>query len=105
MAGRTPWNADLARQRIQELLHLEGALLPILHALQEEFGCIDEAAEPLIAAALNCRAPKSTASSPSTTTSAGRRQGGMCSSCAVRKPARRPAPMPWPHMPRRGSES
>jgi formate dehydrogenase subunit gamma len=53
MAGQTPWNTDLARQRIQELLHLDGALLPILHALQEEFGCIDEAAEPLIAAALN----------------------------------------------------
>ncbi len=28
-------------------------MLPILHALQEEFGYIDEAAEPLIAAALN----------------------------------------------------
>jgi formate dehydrogenase subunit gamma len=53
MAGQTPWNADLARQRIRKLLHLDGALLPILHALQEEFGCIDEAAEPLIAAALN----------------------------------------------------
>ena len=28
-------------------------MLPILHALQEEFGYIDEAAEPLIADALN----------------------------------------------------
>src|SRR5579863_8921311 len=28
-------------------------MLPILHALQEEFGYIDEAAEPLIAHALN----------------------------------------------------
>ena len=28
-------------------------MLPILHALQEEFGYIDEAAEPLIAQALN----------------------------------------------------
>src|ERR1700734_1125557 len=32
---------------------MDGPLLPILHALQEEFGYIDEAAEPLIAAALN----------------------------------------------------
>jgi formate dehydrogenase subunit gamma len=47
------WNPELAQQRIREQLHLEGALLPILHALQEEFGYIDEAAEPLIAAALN----------------------------------------------------
>jgi formate dehydrogenase subunit gamma len=40
---QTPW----------ELLHLDGPLLPILHALQDEFGYIDEAAEPLLAAALN----------------------------------------------------
>jgi formate dehydrogenase subunit gamma len=53
MVGRTPWNAGLAQQRIRELLHLDGPLLPILHALQDEFGYIDEAAEPLIAAALN----------------------------------------------------
>ena len=32
---------------------MDGALLPILQAPQDEFGYIDEAAEPLIAAALN----------------------------------------------------
>jgi formate dehydrogenase subunit gamma len=47
------WNPELAQQRIRKHLHLDGALLPILHALQEEFGYIDEAAEPLIATALN----------------------------------------------------
>jgi formate dehydrogenase subunit gamma len=47
------WNPEVAESRIREQLHLDGALLPILHALQEEFGYIDEAAEPLIAAALN----------------------------------------------------
>jgi formate dehydrogenase subunit gamma len=31
----------------------EGAALPILHALQDAFGCIPDAAVPLIAAALN----------------------------------------------------
>ena len=40
-------------ERIQELQHLPGALLPILHALQEEFGYIDDAMIPLIAEALN----------------------------------------------------
>src|SRR5215468_5993746 len=30
-----------------------GALLPILHAVQEEFGYVDDAAVPVIAAALN----------------------------------------------------
>ena len=46
---------DTARalERIQELQHLPGALLPVLHALQEEFGYIDEAAVPLIAETLN----------------------------------------------------
>ena len=53
MVGRTPWNADVAQQRIRELLYLDGPLLPILQALQDEFGYIDEAAEPLVADALN----------------------------------------------------
>jgi formate dehydrogenase subunit gamma len=40
-------------ERIQGLQHLPGALLPILHALQEEFGYIDDGMIPLIAEALN----------------------------------------------------
>jgi formate dehydrogenase subunit gamma len=40
-------------ERIRELQHLPGALLPILHALQEEFGYIDDAMIPLVAEALN----------------------------------------------------
>jgi formate dehydrogenase subunit gamma len=47
------WDADRALAQIKELAHLSGALLPILHALQEEFGYVDEAAVPLVAAALN----------------------------------------------------
>ena len=48
-----PWDKDVALARIRACLHLEGPLLPILHALQEEFGYIDAAAEPLIAEILN----------------------------------------------------
>ncbi|QCO57479.1 formate dehydrogenase subunit gamma (plasmid) [Pseudorhodobacter turbinis] len=33
--------------------HLEGPMLPILHALQERYGCIPQGAEALIATALN----------------------------------------------------
>jgi len=47
------WNADLARDTIAAHLHLEGPLLPILHALQECFGCIPEEAVPVVAQALN----------------------------------------------------
>lgn len=47
------WDADRALARIQELERLPGALLPILHALQDEFGYVDKAAVPLIASALN----------------------------------------------------
>jgi formate dehydrogenase subunit gamma len=47
------WDAELAVSRIRELQSLPGALLPILHALQEQFGYIDRAAIPLIADALN----------------------------------------------------
>ena len=38
---------------VGELKSLEGPLLPILHALQEEFGHVPEAALPLIARELN----------------------------------------------------
>jgi formate dehydrogenase subunit gamma len=48
-----PWSAERTAQIISEQKGLEGPLLPILHALQETFGYIDEAAEPLIAEALN----------------------------------------------------
>jgi formate dehydrogenase subunit gamma len=51
--GSQAWDADLALARIRELQRLPGALLPILHALQEEFGYVDKAAIPLIASALN----------------------------------------------------
>ncbi len=53
VAREKAWDTEVAESRIREHLHLDGALLPILHALQEEFGYVDEAAEPLIAAALN----------------------------------------------------
>ena len=48
-----PWDKDIALACIRSCLDREGPLLPILHALHEEFGYIDEAAEPLIAEALN----------------------------------------------------
>jgi formate dehydrogenase subunit gamma len=48
-----PWNGEVALRLIREHLDREGPLLPILHALQEEFGYIDAAAEPLIAEVLN----------------------------------------------------
>jgi len=51
--ARAPWDGEAALLRIRECLGLEGPLLPMLHALMEEFGYIDEAAEPLIAEALN----------------------------------------------------
>lgn len=51
--SQTPWNKELALELIRSHLDREGPLLPILQALQEEFGYIDQAAEPLIAEALN----------------------------------------------------
>ncbi len=53
MNKQVPWDKEIALERIRGCLDREGPLLPILHALQEEFGYIDEAAEPLIAEALN----------------------------------------------------
>jgi formate dehydrogenase subunit gamma len=47
------WDNERAVTLIQGLQDLPGALLPILHAIQEEFGYVDKAAVPLIADALN----------------------------------------------------
>ena len=102
---RVPFNKEIALKRIRSCLDREGPLLPVLHALQEEFVYINEAAEPLIAEALNitraevhgvitfyhdfCRAP------------AGRH---VLKLCRAEAPARRPAAIPWRRMPKPGLE-
>ena len=48
-----PWNVDRARSIIAEFDDCEGPMLPMLHALQEAFGCVPEDAAPLIADKLN----------------------------------------------------
>jgi formate dehydrogenase subunit gamma len=48
-----PWDREAARTIIAAKQSLSGALLPILHALQDEFGYIDRQAVPLIAEILN----------------------------------------------------
>lgn len=53
MAAYPTWDEDGARLIVAGLAHLEGATLPILHALQDEFGYVDPKAVPLIAEALN----------------------------------------------------
>jgi formate dehydrogenase subunit gamma len=53
MQSRTSWNQKRTEEIIEEHRGLEGAALPILHALQAEFGYIDRAAVQLVADALN----------------------------------------------------
>lgn len=53
MAAYSVWNHILAEEIIEPLLAREGPLLPILHAVQSEFGHVPEAAVQLIAARLN----------------------------------------------------
>ena len=53
MLGKTPWDAELARSLIDSRRGEPGAMLPILHDLQESFGYIDASAIPLIAEVLN----------------------------------------------------
>jgi len=47
------WDAETGRGIIRAHKHLDGALLPILHALQDHFGYVDPAAVPVIADELN----------------------------------------------------
>ena len=53
MGSKTPWNDVQARALINARSGEPGAMLPILHDLQERFGYIDSAAIPLVAEALN----------------------------------------------------
>jgi formate dehydrogenase iron-sulfur subunit len=52
-AGYEGWSADRANEIILQHRDQDGALLPILHALQEAFGYMPEAAVKLVASALN----------------------------------------------------
>lgn len=52
MTDARPWDEAQARRIIAGLKELPGASLPILHALQEQFGCIPPEAIPLVAQAL-----------------------------------------------------
>jgi len=51
--GLQAWDASRALDIVAELKGQQGPLLPILHAIQRAFGCIPEAAEPMIAEELN----------------------------------------------------
>lgn len=53
MTVRPSFDADRTRAIAIEHRDRPGALLPILHALQEAFGYVDEKAEPIIAEVLN----------------------------------------------------
>ena len=49
----TPWDPVRAAEIIESLKGLDGACLPILRAIQAEFGSVSEAAVPMVADALN----------------------------------------------------
>lgn len=53
MTTASPWNEERALVLIRERQQLPGALLPVLHALQDEFGYIPSEAFPLLADVLN----------------------------------------------------
>lgn len=51
--GYQPWSADAAAEIIERHLVERGALMPLLHALQEHFGYIPDPVIPQVALALN----------------------------------------------------
>jgi formate dehydrogenase subunit gamma len=53
MSEYAPWHTEHASEVIAQYRDRDGAMLPMLHALQEVFGCVPEAAVPLVAEALN----------------------------------------------------
>lgn len=53
MSTHTPWQPEIAKALIAERRAVPGAVIPILHALQDRFGYVDKDAVPMIAEALN----------------------------------------------------
>jgi formate dehydrogenase subunit gamma len=53
VAEHETWSAERANKIISDHIGREGATLPILHALQNAFGFVPEAAVPMVATALN----------------------------------------------------
>lgn len=53
MAVYEDWDTVRAAQVIEEFTHLEGAAMPILHAVQETFGYVPDPVIPMIAERLN----------------------------------------------------
>ena len=53
MQSHTPWQPEIAKALITERRTMPGAVIPILHALQDRFGYVDKEAVPMIAEALN----------------------------------------------------
>lgn len=53
MTSYSAWDPTKANQLIAERRALPGALLPILHALNDTFGYVDDTAVPVIAKELN----------------------------------------------------
>ncbi len=53
MSTQEPWSEERTRAIVSNHTHLEGPLMPILHAVQEAFGFVPEEAVPVIAQELN----------------------------------------------------
>ena len=53
MSGIEPWSAERAAEIIAAHQHMDGATMPILHAIQEAFGFVPEPVVPMIAQTLN----------------------------------------------------
>lgn len=53
MANYEPWSEARAAEIIAAHVALDGASMPMLHALQAAFGCVPTAVVPMIAEALN----------------------------------------------------
>lgn len=53
LAAAKSWDAGTALSIVQQKKSLDGALMPILHALNDEFGYVDASVVPVIADELN----------------------------------------------------
>ena len=85
--SQSDWDKNTVAEIISDLQEKPGALLPILHGIQDALGYIPKDSVPLIAKALNISQPRFTGSSPFTIISAKPRRASTPSTCAAPNPA------------------
>ncbi len=103
MSEHEPWSEERTRAIVSHHSHLEGPLMPILHAVQDAFGFVPEEAVPVIAQELNLSRAEVHGVVTFYHDFAANRRAARCSKCVAPRPARRWVARAWSNVPKTAS--